>query len=1238
MRTVVCTAQLLCCLGDPRAASGICPSETTSSPYKNAHRIADLRRRRTLRRARSQLRQLYSILVPDCEVPWAAGLHAWCTPRIVPRIGAANAKGKRATVPRRSCAAHRATHGCASSSTWHHAAPQTRVYRCKEHPVSTTNHSASCLATTCERPPDRFFASGVCLAPIAHFSSARVDLVSHPHPPRWSRRVWTAPQAVAQVSATTRTWTRALARGLGCSPARPVPARLCLRRRPPPRPLCRPPDRRRHQARLPPESRQNGRRWLLRRSHGLLPRAHRLRGRRQWRSPQPPLTRSRRPRRHKVRPARHRARRPSHHRTLSVHAMWLSPLWRAGASACLVRIRPSRASSAPAAASARCSQSSCCHTSFQWSRQTQRRRMSLTRRTPFRSKRGAYARVALTMLTGSVVFLQAMRQTRMMHMLQVLPPFSHRLRTGTEFFDLVPRHLVQDIDPHAPHTLLPLGKADVNAGPVSFAGVKFYELARAGPDARAFPRGRPRAGMPGAIPGAAPGAVGAPGPGSTPGAYPGTQSPARPPFRPPTPSGGPPGASPAISVARPPANGPGAPSPSPAPARPTTGSPTASTVPGASPPPRPLGQPRPAGQGPSAPGVAPGPQQAPSAPQGQMPRPTQPVDTSLVAALEEHVEHKPQLLQLLHLARTGQITGKQLPQMNAIIASTARAAPTAPRPAMPHVPERRTGPPVLLVEFPENASVNFLLPLWSSVVERREAEQRSVALSFFAPAIGSKAAGDSGRDQPVPRKNGQPNGVTPAGGSSAKAESGTPPVQGPQPAPSAGGQAEPSRSSAPAGATPPASRLDSRSTPRSAPPKRSLRSAKGDTTSKASAETPPPAPAPAKRTPTRAHELFPVTWHISNMDTRLWECIARVPGCVTSIRGAEPSAERRFASDKDREVFEDRVQRFRTMYAEIPTLYRLPQQVQSKDVPAGLEDHVTDRYAVRIMASTARPQPKRKVAAISENRGVGLGPVRNESGTAPSTHARQAEGERPPKRKRHVATHNPDGSIKSCGACGKTKTPMWRRGPLGPSQLCNACGAKWKAGRLVVPDVPPPPILDDVLPVRPVAKAKLAQTQGPPTGPGAPGPQASAGPAPMPAQAPTGAPAVAQPRLGPGAAQDGAAQGSAAALQTSGAAPAGGPGLAGAAAPSGAAPPSSAAPLSGAALPSNAPPPSGGAPSSPTPAAGATAAISVGAQPAAEAERVPAPGKEEPDPAHTSAPPSQATWPAQPPPAPAPGQ
>ena len=68
-----------------------------------------------------------------------------------------------------------------------------------------------------------------------------------------------------------------------------------------------------------------------------------------------------------------------------------------------------------------------------------------------------------------------------------------------------------------------------------------------------------------------------------------------------------------------------------------------------------------------------------------------------------------------------------------------------------------------------------------------------------------------------------------------------------------------------------------------------------------------------------------------------------------------------------------------------------------------------------------------------------------------------------PKRKRHVAKYNPDGSLKLCQACGTNSTPMWRRGPAGKSTLCNACGAKWKVGRLIVPDIPPtaPPPDDD---------------------------------------------------------------------------------------------------------------------------------------------------------------------------------
>ncbi|KAG0006585.1 hypothetical protein BGZ65_006370 [Modicella reniformis] len=38
---------------------------------------------------------------------------------------------------------------------------------------------------------------------------------------------------------------------------------------------------------------------------------------------------------------------------------------------------------------------------------------------------------------------------------------------------------------------------------------------------------------------------------------------------------------------------------------------------------------------------------------------------------------------------------------------------------------------------------------------------------------------------------------------------------------------------------------------------------------------------------------------------------------------------------------------------------------------------------------------------------------------------------------------------KRCGYCNCTTTPMWRRGPNGPSTLCNACGVKWKHGKIL---------------------------------------------------------------------------------------------------------------------------------------------------------------------------------------------
>ncbi|KAF9613562.1 hypothetical protein IFM89_008953 [Coptis chinensis] len=53
-------------------------------------------------------------------------------------------------------------------------------------------------------------------------------------------------------------------------------------------------------------------------------------------------------------------------------------------------------------------------------------------------------------------------------------------------------------------------------------------------------------------------------------------------------------------------------------------------------------------------------------------------------------------------------------------------------------------------------------------------------------------------------------------------------------------------------------------------------------------------------------------------------------------------------------------------------------------------------------------------------------------------------------KKKEVAdsgTGNSDG--RKCLHCATDKTPQWRTGPLGPKTLCNACGVRFKSGRLV---------------------------------------------------------------------------------------------------------------------------------------------------------------------------------------------
>ncbi|KAJ4720781.1 GATA transcription factor [Melia azedarach] len=43
----------------------------------------------------------------------------------------------------------------------------------------------------------------------------------------------------------------------------------------------------------------------------------------------------------------------------------------------------------------------------------------------------------------------------------------------------------------------------------------------------------------------------------------------------------------------------------------------------------------------------------------------------------------------------------------------------------------------------------------------------------------------------------------------------------------------------------------------------------------------------------------------------------------------------------------------------------------------------------------------------------------------------------------------PTQAVRKCMHCEITKTPQWRTGPMGPKTLCNACGVRYKSGRLL---------------------------------------------------------------------------------------------------------------------------------------------------------------------------------------------
>lgn len=228
----------------------------------------------------------------------------------------------------------------------------------------------------------------------------------------------------------------------------------------------------------------------------------------------------------------------------------------------------------------------------------------------------------------------------------------------------------------------------------------------------------------------------------------------------------------------------------------------------------------------------------------------------------------------------------------------------------------------------------------------------------------------------------------------------------------------------------------------------------------------------------------------------LWEAVGRIPGVVTTVAEkegpfatAQPAAnptdaagneldaqaktqrEEEEQRKRDREHLANIESVLTRAFARLPPPLKIDLSADSSRVPAGLDVHLSDNFAPSLGSTSSfaiagqvdgrRKQHHQHLDLSSVVVGTSTSPDADVSMSSindaneSSASLRQPRGSSPsakPKRKpRPVATHNPDGTLKRCSSCATHTTPMWRRGPLGVGTLCNACGAKWKCGRLAVP-------------------------------------------------------------------------------------------------------------------------------------------------------------------------------------------
>ncbi|KAF6764029.1 white collar 2 protein [Ephemerocybe angulata] len=94
-------------------------------------------------------------------------------------------------------------------------------------------------------------------------------------------------------------------------------------------------------------------------------------------------------------------------------------------------------------------------------------------------------------------------------------------------------------------------------------------------------------------------------------------------------------------------------------------------------------------------------------------------------------------------------------------------------------------------------------------------------------------------------------------------------------------------------------------------------------------------------------------------------------------------------------------------------------------------------------SSNLAAQPQEGEEPLEARSDYGPGPSGNQPSPDSSKGSPTAEEDAPEEGPKKKKAKKSLGEQHVCITCGRTDSPEWRKGPLGPKTLCNACGLRW---------------------------------------------------------------------------------------------------------------------------------------------------------------------------------------------------